>query len=256
MTTAEAIDVDQIVRELEVAAEKLESAPPQEILAWAIDRFSPGVVLACSFGLQSVACIDMLHQAGLLRKIEVFYGDTGVLFPQTHQTRLRIQAKYGFRATRVAPELSWEQQQAQYGGHLFERGLEGVNQCCKIRKNIPTKNYLAGKSAWITGLRRSHAKTRADVPVVMWDHKHNVAKINPVAAFDDATMWAYIRANDVPYNPLYDQGYPSIGCNTPICTRPVKPGEDPRSGRWGGMKAECGIHMDGKVIKSLDASQL
>jgi phosphoadenosine phosphosulfate reductase len=255
-TLAEQQDVQQIARELEDAAEKLEKAPPQDILAWAIDRFNPGVSLACSFGLQSVACIDMLAKSDLLRAVEVFYLDTGVLFPQTHQTRLRIQAKYHFRAIRVAAELSWEEQEAKFGGLLYERGKEGINQCCEIRKNEPSRKYLATRTAWITGVRRSHTKTRADVPVVHWDYKHNLVKINPVAAFDDATMWAYIKANDVPYNPLYDQGYPSIGCNTPVCTRPVKPGEDPRSGRWGGMKAECGIHMDGRVIKSLDASQL
>jgi phosphoadenosine phosphosulfate reductase len=106
-------------------------------------------------------------------------------------------------------------------------------------------------------MRRSHSKTRAQVPVVMWDNLHGLVKVNPVAAIDDAALWGYIKANEVPYNALYDQGYPSIGCNTPVCTRPVAEGDDPRSGRWAGLgKTECGIHLDGQQIKSLDGSQL
>jgi phosphoadenosine phosphosulfate reductase len=153
--------------------------------------------------------------------------------------------------------LSWQQQQAKFGGHLYERGAEGVKMCCHIRKVEPMKRYLMDKHAWITGMRRHHAKTRAELPVVMWDEANEMAKINPFAALDEATIWGYIKANDVPYNPLYDQGYASIGCNTPVCTKPVPAGEDPRSGRWAGLgKVECGIHVDGKVIKSLDSSSL
>ncbi|QNN24398.1 phosphoadenylyl-sulfate reductase [Planctomycetales bacterium ZRK34] len=247
----------QVIDELAEAAERLESAPPQEILRWAVERHRGRIALACSFGMQSVVVIDMLAQMDLLRDVEVFYLDTGVLFPETHQTRLKIQAKYKFRAKRVAAELNWEDQQKKFGGHLYDRGVEGVRQCCYIRKVEPTSKYLADKAAWITGMRRTHSKTRAQVPIVMWDNLHSLEKVNPVAAIDDNTLWGYIKANDVPYNALYDQGYPSIGCNTPVCTRPVKEGEDPRSGRWAGLgKTECGIHLDGQQIKSLDGSQL
>lgn len=247
----------QVIDELAEAAARLDDAPPQDILRWAVQRYQPRITLACSFGMQSVVIVDMLAQMNLLRDVEVFYLDTGVLFDETHQTRLKVQGKYKFRARRVAAELSWEDQQKQFGGHLYERGAEGVSQCCNIRKVEPTKKYLADKDAWITGMRRSHTAGRASMPVVMWDNLHNVVKINPVAAIDDATLWGYIKANDVPYNPLYDQGYPSIGCNTPVCTRPVAEGEDPRSGRWAGLgKTECGIHLDGQQIKSLDGSQL
>jgi phosphoadenosine phosphosulfate reductase len=249
--------VEDHIQEAEQAAARLESAPPQDILRWAVERHRPRIALACSFGMQSVACIDMLHRMNLLDDVEVFYLDTGVLFPETHQTRLRIQERYGFRAVRVAADHSWEQQQARFGGDLYERGKEGVDQCCELRKTLPQRDYLVGKAAWITGMRRSHAKTRASLPVVQWDAVNGMAKINPMATMDDATVWGYIKMNDVPYNPLYDQGYPSIGCNTPVCTRPVKPGDDPRSGRWAGLgKVECGIHLDGNQIKSLDASQL
>lgn len=238
------------------AAERLETAPSQEILRWAVERYRPRIALACSFGMQSVAIIHMLHELKLLADVAVFYLDTGVLFSQTHQTRLRIQDRYGFEAVRVAPRLTWQQQQAEYGGHLYERGAEGINQCCYLRKVEPMRRYLADKHAWLTGMRRSHAGTRAQVPVVMWDNANSLVKVNPVATLDSDTLWGYIKANDVPYNPLYDQGYKSIGCDTPVCTRPVAEGEDERAGRWGGAKTECGIHVDGNVVQSLESSNL
>lgn len=232
-------------------ARELENHSPEDILQWAVEQYSPGLVMACSFGMQSVAMIDMLARRDLLDQIEVYYIDTGVLFEQTHETRRLVERRYGFEAVRVSSELSWEDQQKEYGGHLYERGKEGINTCCRIRKVEPQRRYLADKSAWISGMRRSHSKTRAHLPVVLWDEANHAVKVNPVAALSDENIWSYIKAHHVPYNPLYDQGYPSIGCNTPICTRRVKPGADPRSGRWGGVKGECGIHLDGNVVRSV-----
>lgn len=241
------------------AAERLEGAPPQEILRWAIETYRPDVHLACSFGMQSVVIIDMLHKLGLLPQVKVFYLDTGVLFPETHNTRLRLQARYDFEAVRVAPEMSWEEQRKQYEGHLYERGPDGINQCCFIRKVAPMRKHLqdVGARAWITGMRRAHNATRESLPVALWDRANGLAKINPLAPMDNNTLWAYIKANNVPYNALYDQGYRSIGCNTPVCTRPVRDGEDERAGRWAGTgKTECGIHVDGNIIESMDSSKL
>jgi len=241
---------------LDTAAAELETAPPQDILRWAVERYAPDIALACSFGMQSVVIIDMLHQAGLLDQVEVFYLDTGVLFTATHQTRMRIQDKYGFEAVRVAADMTWEEQQKKYGGHLYERGAEGVSSCCFLRKVQPMRNFFQNRDlkAWITGMRRSHSSRRKQVPVTMWDQVNAVAKINPVAAFDDNTLWGYIRANKVPYNPLYDQGYASIGCDTPVCTQPADSGRD---GRWAGTgKTECGIHLDGSIIESMESSKL
>lgn len=259
MTIAQAVetDRDEEIRKLQQVAERLETAPPQETLRWAVERYRPGIALACSFGMQSVVIIDMLARMNLLHDVEVFYLDTGVLFNETHETRLRIQNRYDFQAARVAPELTWEQQQEKFGGHLYERGAEGINECCRIRKVEPLRRHLADKGAWITGMRRSHSKTRAQVPVVLWDVVNDAAKINPLATMDEGTLWGYIKANRVPYNPLYDQGYASIGCNTPVCTRPADESGDGRSGRWAGMgKTECGIHVDGNAVKSMDSSQL
>jgi len=260
MTVAEhqLLTAEQQEARLDAAAERLEDAAPQDILRWAVEQYGGSLALACSFGMQSVVIAHMLAETGLLRRVEAFYLDTGVLFSQTHQTRLRVQARYGFLATRVAPELSWAEQQIKFGGHLYERGVEGINACCFLRKVEPMRLYFQrrGFGAWITGMRRSHSQVRADVPVVMWDGAHGMAKINPLAALDNETLWGYIHANGIPYNPLYDQGYKSIGCDTPICTQPVADGDDDRAGRWSGAKTECGIHADGRVIKSLDSSQL
>lgn len=251
------IDIEQEQKTLEEAALRLEDEAPQEILRWAVERYGAGLTLACSFGMQSVVAIDMLYQMGLLDDVDVFYTDTGVLFPETHLTRLRVQNRYDFIANRNASEMSWEEQQEEFGGHLYERGIEGVNECCRLRKVVPTRMYLSDKTAWITGMRRGHNKTREQLPVVLWDESNQCAKINPMATLSDEVLWGYIKANKVPYNPLYDNGYPSIGCNTPICTRPVKEGDDPRAGRWAGLeKTECGIHVDGKKINSLDSSHL
>lgn len=240
--------------QLAAHTEALENEPPQHILNWAVQQYAGRISLACSFGMQSVAIIDMLAQADLLKNVEVFYLDTGVLFQETHLTRLRIENRYGFTAVRVTPKLSWQQQQEQYGGHLYERASDGINQCCYIRKVEPMRRYLADRDAWITGMRRSHSKTRAAIPVVMWDAANNLAKVNPVAALSEDDLWGYIKANKVPYNPLYDQGYSSIGCNTPICTQPARKGRD---GRWAGTgKTECGIHIDGNVVGSIDSSKL
>lgn len=256
-TSSSTPDAEREAENLAQVAARLEKSHPSEILADALGRYPEGLVVACSFGMQSSVIVDLLHKLDALQQVEVFYLDTGVLFPQTHQTRLRIQERYGFRAVRVASPMSWAQQQVEFKGHLYERGLEGVNECCRIRKVEPQRKYLADKAAWVAGLRRSHSKARADIPVVLWDAVNGLAKYNPLALWDDQKVWDYIRENDVPYNPLYDQGYPSIGCQTPVCTQKVAEGADARSGRWVGVeKTECGINLDGNAIRSLGSSEL
>jgi phosphoadenosine phosphosulfate reductase len=252
-----ASDIEPVIQQAEQDARRLDNAPPQQTLEWAVRAYRPSLALACSFGMQSVVMIDMLDKLGLLDDVQVFYLDTGVLFDETHLTRIRVQERYGFGAVRVEPQLTWTGQQIKYGGDLYQRGAEGINECCRIRKVEPLRRHLADKAAWITGMRRSHSDTRQKLPVVLWDQVNNLVKINPLAGFDTQTLWGYIKANDVPYNPLYDQGYKSIGCNTPICTRPVAPHEDERAGRWVGLaKTECGIHVDGQTVTSLDSSKL
>ena len=243
--------------ELAEQARRLEHAAPQEILRWAVVEYRPGISLAASFGMQSVIIIDMLHEMALLDDVELFFIDTGVLFPQTHDTRRRIEEKYGCDVVRVSPELSWAEQQQRFDGHLYERGGDGISRCCYTRKVEPLRGYLADRRAWITGMRRGHSAARANVPVLMWDDANNLVKVNPVACIDENTLWTYIKDHNVPYNALYDQGYTSIGCNTPICTQPVAEGCHGRSGRWAGTdKTECGLHLDKEALKSLESSGL
>jgi phosphoadenosine phosphosulfate reductase len=256
-TPSTAHDNERHSKMLAEVATRLENASPAEILADALERYPERLVMACSFGMQSSVVLDVLSKLGAIDRVDAFYLDTGVLFPQTHQTRLRMQERYGARVVRVASDMTWKKQQVEFGGHLYERGLDGINECCRIRKVEPQRKYLADKAAWITGMRRTHNKERASVPVVLWDAANGLAKYNPLALWDDDRVWAYIEENDVPYNALYDQGYPSIGCKTPQCTRKVKEGDDPRSGRWADVeKTECGINLDGNAIKSLGSSKL
>ena len=225
--------------ELAYWARHLEHSRPQDILEWAVDTFGHDVSLASSFGAEDMCLIDMLSR--VTRSPRVFYLDTGVLFPETYALIERTRERYGFTAERVLPRLTLEQQAEHYGDALWAREPD---TCCGIRKVEPLTRYLAGVSAWITGIRRDQTPFRASAQVVEDDAKFSVVKVNPLVRWTSDQVWQYIREHDVPYNPLHDQGYPSIGCVP--CTRSVKPGEDPRAGRWAGLdKTECGLHADG-----------
>jgi phosphoadenosine phosphosulfate reductase len=224
--------------EIQYWAAHLEEASPQEIVSWAVDTFGGDVSLASSYGAEDMCLIDMLTR--VTRHPRVFYLDTGVLFPETYDLIERTRGRYGFEPERVVPRLTLDEQARHYGDALWARDPD---LCCGIRKIEPLTRYLAGVKAWITGIRRDQTPFRANARVVEWDKKFGVVKINPLVRWTHADVWAYIRAHDVPYNPLHDQQYPSIGCRP--CTRPVKPGDDPRAGRWAGTeKTECGLHLD------------
>jgi phosphoadenosine phosphosulfate reductase len=217
------------------AAERFEQEPPEALLAWAVQTF-PKVTLACSFGAEDVVLVDMLQK--ISPATDIFYLDTDFHFRETYETRDRIAQRYGVSFTRVSPLLTPEQQAAEHGDELWKRDPD---LCCNIRKVEPLARHLAQFDAWITGIRRDQAPTRANAKKVEYDGKFGLVKFNPLANWTSDDVWAYIRANDVIYNPLHDQRYPSIGCAP--CTRPVKPGEDPRAGRWSGTgKIECGLH--------------
>ena len=224
-------------QELAAQGERLLGQPPQETLAWAVEHFFPRLALACSFGAEDVALVDMLWR--LEPRVTVFYLDTGLLFPETLEVKARVEEKYGITPVRVAPQLSVAEQDARYGAELWRHNPD---QCCQLRKVEPLAAYLAsGLGAWITGIRRQQAPTRAHALPVEWDAKFGLVKINPLVLWSHDEVWRYIREHGVPYNPLHDRGYPSIGCAP--CTRPVAPGEDPRAGRWAGFnKTECGLH--------------
>jgi phosphoadenosine phosphosulfate reductase len=209
------------------------------LLHWGLSEFDQSLAIAASFGAEDVVLID---QASKLRsQFRVFTLDTDFLFPETYALIHRIEERYGIQVERTRSELTPAQQAAQYGERLW---ASQPDQCCQLRKVEPLKKKLSGLSAWITGVRRDQAPTRAHTRKLEWDAKFGLVKINPIADWNWNQVWEYIRANDVPYNPLHDQNYPSIGCT--YCTRPVQPGEDPRAGRWSGFnKIECGLHVKG-----------
>ncbi|HLF71484.1 MAG TPA: phosphoadenylyl-sulfate reductase [Dehalococcoidia bacterium] len=216
--------------------EDLEGKEPQEILKWTVKQFQPGLTVACSFGGPTgMVLLDMVMKID--RTVEVFYLDTDFLFPETYALRDACEAKYGFKPIGYKSLLTPEAQAEQHGEALW---LRDPDLCCDLRKVEPNKRALDDKKAWISGMRRDQSKTRADIGIVEWDAKFNLIKLNPLATWTEQQVWAYIMANDVPYNQLHNKGYPSIGCTN--CTKPVREGDDPRSGRWAGQdKEECGI---------------
>jgi phosphoadenosine phosphosulfate reductase len=229
--------------ELERLSAEMEEQTPREILRWAVDEFFPDLSLACSFGGPSgMVLIDMI--AEIEPRVEVFYIDTDFLFPETYETRDKVIERYGIQPVAYKSQLTPEEQAAKYGDELW---LSNPDLCCGVRKVEPNRRALAGKRGWISGLRRDQATTRRDTPVVQWVNQFELVKINPLVRWTEGDIWAYIVKHDVPYNPLHDRNYPSLGCT--YCTRPVNPGDDPRSGRWqGNDKVECGIHLDGGLV--------
>ncbi|MBN3523713.1 phosphoadenylyl-sulfate reductase [Paenibacillus apiarius] len=216
-------------------AEQFEHAEPEEVIAWAVQAF-PNLTFACSFGSEDVVLVDMLQR--ISPSTDIFYLDTDFHFNETYDTRDRISERYDLEFVRVAPELSPEAQAEAYGDQLW---LSNANLCCNIRKVEPLTGILSKYDAWITGIRRDQAPTRANAKKVEYDTKFGLIKFNPLAAWSWEDVWNYIHSHNVIYNPLHNLNYPSIGCSH--CTRPVQPGEDPRAGRWSGSdKVECGLH--------------
>ena len=222
--------------QIEWAAARLETATAEEALGWAFDRFGERVTIATGFGAEGVALIDMAVRIN--PKPDVFFLDTGFLFPETYDLRRRIEDRYGIEIRRHTPALTPDEQEAEYGAALWRRDPD---LCCRIRKLEPLKEALGGRAAWVTAIRREQTPERASALVVEWDYRWRLVKINPLARWTRQDVWDYIRANRVPYNPLHERGYPSIGCTH--CTRAVTDGEAERAGRWAGLaKRECGLH--------------
>ena len=222
----------------------LEGKTPQEIITWAAKEFQPGLTMACSFGGPSgMVLLDMISQIDT--SIEIFYLDTDFLFPETYATRDKVIERYGMMPIGYKSKLTPEEQAKEYGDELW---IKDPDLCCSIRKVEPNARALEGKQAWISGIRRDQGESRGDAPIVQWDEKFGLVKVLPLVTWLEADVWAYVVKNDVPYNLLHDQSYPSIGCTH--CTKAIKPGDDPRSGRWASTdKTECGIHTGGDVIK-------
>ncbi|WP_082110238.1 phosphoadenylyl-sulfate reductase [Demequina phytophila] len=214
---------------------RLITASAEHIADWAVATFGDSIAIAAS--MQDTI---LPHMFGTRREgVDVLFLETGYHFQETLETRDAAAAAFPITVVNVMPEQTVAEQDATYGKDLFARdpGL-----CCQMRKVDPLRRALEGYSAWVTGARRVDAVTRSELPVVSWDAKHGLVKINPLALWDDASVESYEDRNGLPRNPLVAQGYPSIGCFP--CTRKVAPGEDRRAGRWAGQdKTECGIHV-------------
>lgn len=220
---------------------------PIELVAWGLKRFlNQEKVMTTSFGMEGCALIDLCSKAireNDLPKLKVAWIDTGFFFPETHQLREKIEAKYSnIEVVRWSTTVSVQEQTETYGNELWNNN---PNLCCHIRKVVPMKENIAGNDLWITGLRRTQTKSRSDTEILSWDWRYHLLKFCPLATWSRSDVWNYVQQNDVPFNQLHLQNYPSIGCFH--CTQSVPgstPESDAREGRWEGKdKDECGLHF-------------
>ncbi len=213
----------------------LEGAPAEKVVEWAVEQFGPRLAVACS--MTEAVLPHMVSK--VLPGVEVLFIDTGYHFPETIATRDEVARRLPLTVVDVTPRRTVPEQDAEFGDRMHS--WDPV-QCCEMRKVAPLKQALTRYEAWATGLRREDAPTRRETSTVHWDAKNALVKVNPLVAWTQQDLEAYVWDNDVPLNPLLAQGYPSIGCAP--CTRSVGNGEDARSGRWVGFdKNECGIHI-------------
>lgn len=218
------------------------------------EEFSPAV-FASSLAAEDMVLTDLILKAGL--PIGIFSLETGRLHKETLGMVERVQERYGYEIALYRPvQADIDAYVEKKGLNAFYDSVELRKECCQIRKVEPLGRALSGKKSWVTGQRRAQSATRSDLSVQEYDGSHSMEKFNPLADWSEQEVWDYIRANDVPYNPLHDQGYPSIGCEP--CTRAIQPGEDVRAGRWwweNPDSKECGLHLvDGKLIRIKKAS--
>ncbi|MFG1641011.1 phosphoadenylyl-sulfate reductase [Amycolatopsis sp. NPDC049252] len=219
----------------ERASKELADATADEAIRWTVDTFGDDFIVASN--MQDAVLIDLATKAK--SDVDVLFLETGYHFPETIGTRDAVQAVYpNVRIVNAQAEQSVAEQDAEYGAKLHDRD---PTLCCNLRKVVPLRKTLAGYSAWVTGVRRVDAPTRANTPIVTWDDRNGLVKINPIAAWTDDEFNGYIHEHGILENPLVSIGYLSIGCAP--CTARVAPGQDPRSGRWAGQsKTECGLH--------------
>lgn len=222
---------------------RLERMYAEEILAWTYERFER-VAIVSSFQAESSVLIDIA--ARIVDRPEVITLDTGRLPQETLDVMDRMQRRYRLRLHVETPDPAAVREMVGADGpNLFRQSVDLRLRCCEVRKTLPLQRALAGFDAWITGLRRDQSAQRGGTPILQSDRLHGgIGKVAPLARWSEAEVWERIRDRNLEYNPLYDRGYTSIGCAP--CSRPVRPGEDGRAGRWwwekDGVK-ECGLHF-------------
>lgn len=226
---------------LEVVADELArnlspEDKPERNLAAALEAVGGRITLGTAFGREGCVLVHLVATHEL--PIDLFTLDTGLFFEETYALWDALETRYGVEIRRIEPRESIDDQAARLGPALWERQ---PNRCCHLRKVVPLRGVLAEFDGWVTGVRRGQSAVRAQAQVCSYDSGHDVVKINPLVAWTDEKLNAFIKTHQVPINALHDRGYPSIGCWP--CTSPIAPGEDPRAGRWRGQnKTECGIH--------------
>ncbi|HXU14661.1 MAG TPA: phosphoadenylyl-sulfate reductase [Terriglobales bacterium] len=222
-----------------------ESWKAEQILSWAFATYGEDVAIATGMGAEGMVLLDIASRIN--PDMKVFTGDTEFLFPETYDLIDRVEERYGIKIERILSQLSPEEQEREFGPRLW---ANNPDRCCELRKVAPLRRKLSTLDAWITAIRRGQTPERAGAKKIDWDPKFNLVKINPLADWTHQQVWSYIVKNDVPYNPLHDRSYPSIGCTN--CTRAVRPGEDARAGRWAGFgKTECGLHTPATASANL-----
>jgi phosphoadenosine phosphosulfate reductase len=236
MTTATLRSKHELQALAAAGAAELENATAEEVIAWVARNFSvDAAAVACSMADAVLPHVVAQQLPG----VDVLFLDTGYHFAETHATRNEVARALPVRIVDVLAAQTVAEQDAEYGAELFSRdpGL-----CCELRKVAPLQKSLAGYELWFTGVRREEAPTRANTPLVAWDERNGLVKVNPLAAWTFDELLDYAGEHEVPVNLLMSNGYPSIGCAP--CTKPVAEGQDPRAGRWAGLsKTECGLHL-------------
>ena len=216
--------------------DELEALSAESLVAFALETFGDGLVLATSFGPQTILLMEWI--AKLRPQTEIFYLDTGLLFEETHALRRELEQRLGIRTKPVTPLLSLEEQAETFGQELWSRDPE---PCCFLRKVLPLRRQLQGKQAWMSGIRATQSAERAAASVIEWDETNGLVKLNPLLHWTRERIDAELEARGLPVNPLLKQGYRSVGCRP--CTARVDQNGDERSGRWAGFaKTECGLH--------------
>jgi phosphoadenosine phosphosulfate reductase len=212
----------------------------EDLLLWAYEEYGRKLCLTCSWQKQSSALVHMVSELDL--PLDVIELDTHLFFRETYETRDSLVERYGLNLIR--PEIiTVAEQHKQEGPNLWERDPD---RCCHIRKVEPLLQALQPYDAWVSGIRRDQSPSRVGTPKLQWSDRYGVWKVHPLADWDEKRVWAYIEVNEIPYNPLHDVGYRSIGCIP--CTRPIAPDEEERAGRWAGSdKLECGIHVESSL---------
>ncbi len=222
---------------IDAASAALDAKPAEEILRWAVDEFYPKLTMATAFGAEGNCIIHML--AAIEPRVRIFNLETGYQFKETLELRERIKDRYGIEVEYVRADTTVVEYERFHGQPIYN---QNPNQCCFDRKVMPLRRAVVGYNAWISAIRKDQTAHRGQANVVQWDPKFSLVKINPLLSWTKKDVWNFILKHDIPYNPLHDQGYPSIGCWP--CTEPVDDGQDERAGRWkGSAKKECGLHV-------------